>query len=188
MNPGLWKSRLGYRNLSELRRRLVPVMLRRDRRLVRDQLPERIQQRLDVGMTVKQQELHDTAMSSAGTLAQIAKRRPLTPSESNKLMASLQQARMACNAAGLVDKETEGSPKLDELANLLEDLCVQGGLKAVIFSQWERMTEMVEGLLRRMGLGHVRLHGGVPTANRGALMDRFLEDDAVHSTTEILTV
>ncbi len=170
---------LGYRNLSELRRRLAPVMLRRDRRLVRDQLPDRIQQRLDVGMTVEQRELHDTAMSAAGTLAQIAKRRPLTPSESKKLMASLQQARMACNAAGLVDKETEGSPKLEELAGLLEELCVQGGLKAVVFSQWERMTEMVERLLRRMGLGHVRLHGGVPTARRGTLIDRFREDDAI---------
>ena len=170
---------LGYRNLSELRRRLAPVLLRRDRRLVRDQLPDRIQQQLDVEMTSKQRELHDSAMSAAGSLAQIAKRRPLTPSESNRLMASLQQARMACDAAGLVDKESQGSPKLDELAGLLEDLCVQGGLKAVVFSQWERMTEMVEQLLRRMGLGHVRLHGGVPTAQRGALMDRFREDDAV---------
>ncbi|MGB0714155.1 MAG: SNF2-related protein, partial [Gammaproteobacteria bacterium] len=52
---------LGYRNLSELRRRLAPVMLRRDRSLVRDQLPERIQQRLDVSMTPAQQDLHDAA-------------------------------------------------------------------------------------------------------------------------------
>ncbi len=170
---------LGYRNLSALRRRLAPAMLRRDRRLVRDQLPDRIQQQLDVGMTDEQWELHNTAMTAAGSLAQIAKRRPLTPSESNRLMAALQQARMACNAAGLVDKKSAGSPKLDELANLLEDLCVQGGLKAVVFSQWERMTAMVEQLVRRMGLGHVRLHGGVPTAKRGALIDRFREDDAV---------
>lgn len=170
---------LGYRNLSELRRRLAPAMLRRDRSLVREQLPERIEQRLDVSLTAKQWELHDSAMSAAGNLARIAKRRPLTPSEHNRLMAALQQARMACNAAGLVDKETEGSPKLDELATLFDELCVQGGLKAVVFSQWERMTAMVETLLRRMKLGCVRLHGGVPTANRGELMDRFREDDAV---------
>jgi superfamily II DNA or RNA helicase len=170
---------LGYRNLSELRRRLAPVMLRRDRSLVREQLPERIEQRLDVALTPKQWELHDSAMMAAGTLARIAKRRPLTPSEHNRLMAALQQARMACNAAGLVDKETEGSPKLDELATLFDELCIQGGLKAVVFSQWERMTAMVEVLLRRMKLGCVRLHGGVPTARRGELMDRFREDDAV---------
>jgi superfamily II DNA or RNA helicase len=169
----------GYRNLSELRRRLAPVMLRRDRRLVSDQLPERIQQRLDLPLTPKQQELHDAAMSAAGTLANIAKRRPLTPGEQNRLMAALQQARMACNAAGLVDKETEGAPKLDELVNLLDELCLQGGRKAVVFSQWALMTEMAEQRLRKIGLGCVRLHGGVPTAKRGDLMDRFREDDAI---------
>lgn len=170
---------LGYRNLSLLRRRLAPVMLRRDRRLVSDQLPERINQRIDVAMTAKQVELHDAAMSAAGKLASIAKRRPLTPVEQNRLMAALQQARMACNAAGLVDKETKGAPKLDELAVLLEELCVQSGLKAVVFSQWERMTRMVADLLERMNLGYVRLHGGVPTARRGELMDRFRDDDTV---------
>lgn len=170
---------LGYRNLSILRQRLAPVMLRRDRRLVRDQLPDRIEQRLDVEMTPRQLDLHDSAMGSAGRIAQIAKRRPLTPSEQHRLLAALQQARMACNAAGLVDKETEGSPKIDELANILDDLCLQSGLKAVVFSQWKEMTRMVEHRLRLMGLGFVHLHGGVPTAKRGELMDRFREDDSV---------
>lgn len=170
---------LGYRNLSLLRQRLAPVMLRRDRRLVRDQLPERIAQRLDVEMTAKQCDLHDMAMGTAGRLAQIARHRPLTPSEQNRLMAALQQARMACNAAGLVDKETEGSPKLDELATILDELCLQSGLKVVVFSQWELMTRLVEQRLRKMNLGFVRLHGGVPSAKRGELMDRFREDASV---------
>ena len=170
---------LGYRNLSVLRKRLAPVMLRRDRRLVREQLPERIVQRLDVVLTPKQRELHDAAMNAAGCLAQIARRRPLTPSEQNRLLAALQQARMACNAAGLVDKETRGAPKLDELADILSEVCLQSGLKAVVFSQWERMTQMAEARIARLGLGCVRLHGGVPTARRGELMDRFREDDSV---------
>ena len=169
---------LGYRSLSTLRRRIQPVMLRRDRRLVSDQLPERTEVRLDVPMTEKQRELHDSALSNAGRLAQIAKRRPLTPSEQHRLMAALQTARMACNAAGLVDKETIGSTKLDELAVILDDLCLQNGLKVVVFSQWERMTQMVEELLIKMKIGSVRLHGGVPTAKRGDLMDKFKEDDA----------
>ncbi|MGD9949901.1 MAG: SNF2-related protein [Desulfobulbus sp.] len=170
---------LGYRNLSVLRKRLAPVMLRRDRRLVREQLPDKIVQRLDVAMTPMQCELHDAAMSAAGRLAQIARTRPLTPSEKNRLLAALQQARMACNAAGLVDKKTQGSPKIDELADILSEICLQSGLKAVVFSQWERMTHLVEMRLKRMGLGCVRLHGGVPTAKRGELMDRFRDDDSI---------
>ncbi len=170
---------LGYRNLSELRRRLAPAMLRRDRALVRDQLPERIESRLDVPLTANQKDLHDAALINAAQIAAIAKRRPLTPVEQHRLLAALQQARMACNAAGLVDKETVGSPKLDELAGLLDDLCLQSGLKAVVFSQWEQMTRMVEERVRAMGLGCVRLHGGVPTDKRGALIDRFREDPAI---------
>lgn len=170
---------LGYRNLSLLRKRLAPVMLRRDRRLVREQLPDKIVQRLDVAMTDKQRDLHDAAMTAAGRLAHIARTRPLTPGEQNRLMAALQQARMACNAAGLVDKESQGSPKLDELADILQEICLESGLKAVVFSQWERMTQMVEARIKRMGLGCVRLHGGVATAKRGELMDRFRDDDAI---------
>jgi superfamily II DNA or RNA helicase len=169
---------LGYRNLSELRRRLGPVMLRRDRQLVRDQLPERIESRLDVPLSAAQQELHDAALKSAAQYGKIAQRRPLTPVEQHRLLGALQQARMACDAAGLVDKATEGSPKLDELEGLLDELCREAGLKAVVFSQWEQMTRMVEQRVRAMGLGCVRLHGGVPTDRRGELIDRFNQDAA----------
>lgn len=170
---------LGYRNLSKLRQRIAPVLLRRERSLVSDQLPDRTQIRLDVPMTEAQMELHGSAMSSASMFANIAKRRPLTPSESNRFMAALQQARMACDAAGLVDKETIGSPKLNEMAILLEDLCLENDRKVVIFSQWERMTAMAEEVVKKLNLGCVRLHGGVPTAKRGDLIERFHKDDAI---------
>ncbi|WPL15395.1 RNA polymerase-associated protein RapA [Thiorhodovibrio winogradskyi] len=170
---------LGYRNLSELRRRLKSVMLRRDRTLVRDQLPERIETRVDLELTPAQQEIHDEAVAAAGRLATIMKRRPLTPSEQNRMMAALQRARMACDAAELVDEHSVGSPKLDELDTILTELCVNTGLKAVVFSQWERMTALAERRARALGLGTVRLHGGVPTPKRGALMDAFREDDGV---------
>jgi hypothetical protein len=170
---------IGYRNLGELRRRLAPVMLRRDRSLVRDQLPDRIETRLDIPLDSRQRALHDDAVDTAGRIALVAQRRPLTPEEEQRLMQALQRARMACDAAGLVDKETVGSPKLEELSRLLEELCVEGGRKVVVFSQWERMTVMAEQVAHALGLGTVRLHGGVPSHKRGALVDRFHEDPAV---------
>ncbi len=95
------------------------------------------------------------------------------------MMAALQQTRMACNAAGLVDKESFGSPKLDEMARLLEELCLLSNRKVVIFSQWALMTEMVATIVTGMGLGCVHLHGGVASHKRGELMERFAQDDAV---------
>jgi len=172
---------LGYRNLSELRRRLAPVMMRRNRDIVAAQLPERVVERREVPLSKRQADIHDGALMSAQNIMRQAKnqKRPLTPGEVKLLMAKLQNARMACNAAGLVDKETVGSPKLTELSVLLHQLCVDGDRKVVLFSQWERMTVMVKEVCDALGLGVVRLHGGVPTRNRGALIRRFEEDPSI---------
>jgi len=170
---------LGYRNLSELRARIAPVMLRRDRSLVRDQLPDRIETRLDVDMAPEQIRHHKSALAAAFTFKELAKKRPLTPGETHMLMAALQKARMSCDAAYLIDKETQGSPKLKEVAVLLEELCVEGNGKVVIFSEWRTMTELAAEIVQEMGLGYVHLHGGIPTGKRGALMDAFREDPSI---------
>ena len=78
----------------------------------------------------------------------------------------------------MVDKESEGSPKLDELEELLEQLCVEGGRKVVVFSEWKMMTSRVVERARAMGLGVIHLSGDVPTSKRGDLLERFEHDPA----------
>ncbi|MBL4941439.1 MAG: DEAD/DEAH box helicase [Colwellia sp.] len=170
---------IGYRNLTQLRKIASPVMLRRNRSIVSDQLPDRITTQIDVPMTSKQKELHDGALSAASRLAKIALTRALTPSEQNRMMAALQQARMACNAAGLVDKKTIGSPKLDELRTLVEELAISSERKLVVFSQWKGMTTMVEAMFKDMNIGSVHLHGGIPSHKRGDLIDKFNLDSSI---------
>lgn len=170
---------IGYNNLAELQKRVAPFLLRRQRSEVNSQLPEKTEVWIDVPLDKKQRELHDIAMASAKQLAQVATRRTLTPGEQHRLMAALQQARMVCNAAGMIDKETQGSPKLHELSQLLEELCLRNNHKTVIFSQWALMTEMVELLTQQMGLGTVRLHSGINNEERTDLINRFKKDDSL---------
>jgi hypothetical protein len=168
----------GYVGLDELRRRVGKVMLRRRKDDVALELPARIVNRLTVPMTTPQRDFHDEAEGRVARLCGILQKRPLTPQEEKRLMEAFQRMRMSCDAAGLVDKETEGAPKLDELSGLLEELCVQGGHKVVIFSEWERMQQMAARVCEGLRVPFVRLHGGVPSGSRGALIDRFNEDPA----------
>lgn len=170
---------IGYKNLSELRQRISSVMLRRNRNQVIDQLPERIEVRVDVPMLSEQQAIHNTAISTAKSIANLGKKRALKPDESNQLLVALQQAKMVCNALGLIDQQTQGSPKLDELERLLEELCLHSSRKVVVFSQWTMMTEFVESLTRSMGLGSVRLYGAMTSESRAQLRDKFLTDAAL---------
>ncbi len=127
-------------------------------------------------MTREQQEFHEDAEESAGRLLAILKRRPLSPVEEQRLMRAFQRMRMACDAAGLVDKKTRGAPRLEELERLLEEICLGDGRKVVVFSEWERMQAMAAEVCERLGVGYVRLHGGVPSGGRGRLIDRFRDD------------
>ena len=166
----------GYHNLDRLRARIAPVVMRRRKEEVLSDLPDRLVSRLTVPMTREQQDIHDEAEERAGRLLAILKRRPLSPVEEQRLMRAFQRMRMACDAAGLVDKKTRGAPKLDELERLFEEICLGDGRKVVVFSEWERMQAMAADVCERLEVGYVRLHGGVPSGARGRLIDRFRED------------
>ncbi|MBN1770304.1 MAG: SWIM zinc finger family protein [Deltaproteobacteria bacterium] len=167
----------GYKNLGELRRRLRPVMLRRDRKEVLTQLPERIDARYEVALWPEQRELMLDHEQQAAAIAARGRKRPLTPKELEQLAMHLQLARMACNAASLLEpKARKGSPKLEEFARLVEDVCVDGGRKAVVFSQFEVFQRLAAEVADRLDVGYVRLHGGVPSHKRGGLIERFRDD------------
>ena len=46
----------------------------------------------------------------------------------------------------------------------------------MVFSEYERMTYLAGKELEKLGIGFVSLHGGVPSRNRGALMEKFRRD------------
>ena len=84
--------------------------------------------------------------------------------------------RMLCNSTFLFDKQTNHSPKLDEFREIVRELTIEEGRKVVVFSEYERMTHLAGKELEKLGIGFVSLHGGVPSRNRGALMEKFRRD------------
>lgn len=50
------------------------------------------------------------------------------------------------------------------------------GEKAVIFSQWERMTRLVAAMLTEKQIGFQYLHGAIPSKDRQALFTNFNND------------
>jgi hypothetical protein len=84
--------------------------------------------------------------------------------------------RMLCNSTFLFDKQTNHSPKLEEFREIVRELAIEEGRKVVVFSEYERMTHLAGKELEKLGIGFVSLHGGVPSRNRGALMEKFRRD------------
>jgi hypothetical protein len=83
---------------------------------------------------------------------------------------------MLCNSTFLFDKQTNHSPKLAEFREIVRELAIEENRKVVVFSEYERMTYLAGEELKKLGIGFVSLHGGVPSRNRGALMEKFRRD------------
>ncbi len=166
----------GYRRLDELRDRLRPILLRRTRGEVLEQLPERTTSLVRVRPTEEQLELHAAHMQ---TVVRITRKAYLTEMDLLQLQKALLMCRMAANGTVLVDKEEPGySSKLDRLAELLEGLIDQPNRKIVLFSEWRRMLSLIEPILEQLGADYVRLDGQVPQKLRPALVKRFQEDES----------
>ena len=168
---------VGYRDLDRLGATLAPVMLRRRKSEVLDQLPERVESTLLVPMTEQQLACH---AENGDVVARIVKRWRsrgfLSDVDQRVLTCALQNMRMSCNSTYLLDQETDHGSKVDELMTLLEECLEHPDAKVVVFSQWVRTHELIIRRLQARNWGHVLFHGGVPSERRPALVDRFHDD------------
>jgi len=167
----------GYTGLEKIGETLAPVMIRRRKSEVLQQLPERTDQNLLVPMTEMQMFHHQ---ENAEVVTRIVQRwrkmKFLSDTDQRRLTCALQNMRMSCNSTYLLDQETDHGVKADELAALLDGLFAQPETKAVVFSQWTRTHDIVIRRLEARGIGYVSFHGGVPSEKRPALIERFRDD------------
>ena len=170
---------VGYRNLDRIGKTLEPILVRRRKKQVLDQLPERLEKHFFVPMTPQQRLHHDENREIVARVAAKWRRYGfLSEADQRRLMIALQNMRMSCNSTYLLDHETDFSVKPDELLTVLDDLFEQPETKAVIFSQWVRTHELSIRRFADRDWEHVFFHGGVESRKRMRLIDRFREDRA----------
>ena len=167
---------MGYRNLDQLHARVRPFMLRRRKADVETELPDRTDQTFLVPLSDEQKNRYLDHEAQAARLASIAKRRPLTPQESEKLLRELAMMRMICDTNYILDSKECACPKLAELEKILEECRENSDVKVLIFSEWERMLKLVQGLCSRLRLGYALHTGSVPQLRRRAEIQRFKND------------
>ena len=162
----------GYYNLQALKEKISPILLRREKQEVLQQLPPISEMTVPIQLTPEQAEMH---AGFAKSLSSYINKKHLTPYDMQRIQQILASMRMVCDSTYLIDKETNLSPKLDELQDiLLEQLNIlHGNRKILIFSEWKTMLHLIANLLRKHDIGFVTLSGDVAVNKRGAVIDEF---------------
>lgn len=159
---------LSYR-FAGIRARLRPVLLRRLKKEVALDLPDRIEERRDCDMVTPQKKTY---------LLEVKKTRELmlSPSGLNGGSASLQmltaltRLRQICCHPELVGATRAGSGKLEELIPILREI-LEDGHKILVFSQFVKMIRIIEKRLKKEKIEFYTLTG--QTRKRQELVDTF---------------
>jgi hypothetical protein len=165
-----------YQNLDKMHEKLKTVMLRRRKADVETELPARTDHNRFVAMNAAQRGMYEEHSANVARLVAIAKRRPLSPQEQDKLMRELAMMRMCCDAVYILDQSDKKSLKVDELDMIFDEALENPEVKIVLFSEWVRMLELVKMLCDRKKIGYAWHTGSVPQRRRRAEINLFKSD------------
>lgn len=154
-----------------LRERIKPFVLRRLKREVAKELPPRTDVVLRCELDREERRTYDAVR--AATQEQVVAKLGGGADVMAVLEALLRLRQAACHRA-LLPGQAEASRELSsKIALLLETLdeVVAEGHKALVFSQWTSLLDLVEPHLKRSNLEFVRLDGS--TRDRQGVVDAF---------------
>jgi superfamily II DNA or RNA helicase len=156
---------------SALRRRIRPFVLRRLKAEVAPELPPRTESVLHVTLDERERAVYDAVF--AATRSEVVALLGQGGNVLKALEALLRLRQAACHAALLPGQHAASSSKVQALLEALETASADGH-KALVFSQWTSLLDLIEPELRRAGIAFERLDGSTP--NRGDVVQRFQAD------------
>ena len=154
-----------------LRERIRPFILRRLKREVAPELPPRTEQILRCQLSGAEREVYNTVR--VATQAKLMERAG-APNVMAALEALLRLRQASCHAGLVPGQSAEGSSKIDLLVDTLSSVVAQGH-KALVFSQWTGLLNLIEPHMQGAELDFVRLDG--QTRDRQGVVDTFQADD-----------
>jgi SNF2 family DNA or RNA helicase len=154
---------------------LRPFILRRTKKQVASELPEKTEQTIFCEMEPRQRRQYDELKKHyRDSLLGRIEKQGMAKSKMHVLEALLRLRQAACHP-GLLDakRRNEPSAKLDELMERIAEIREEGS-KALVFSQFTSLLDLVRERLVGRGLDFEYLDGS--TRDRRAPVERFQKD------------
>ena len=157
----------------------APYLLRRSKKEVAPELPDKIEQVLFLDLTQDQKDCYESVRKSSEIeLDRLADSGASEGAMRMKTLTQLLRLRQACCDPRLINPESENfrSCKLNAFRELLYN-CLEGGHRMLVFSQFVQMLKILRNELKSTGLSFCYLDGS--STDRMAQVDRFQEDESI---------
>jgi SNF2 family DNA or RNA helicase len=163
-------------SLKRLHRLISPFILRRLKKDVLKDLPNKLENVIYSKMEGKQLELYN---ANVQLLKESIDKESEDDFKKNKLqiLAELTKLRqLCCDPALYYDSYKGSSAKLETCIDLIEN-GVNGGHKILLFSQFTTMFNIITERLNSLNISYFTLTGQTPKAKRYKMVEEFNQDD-----------
>lgn len=164
-----------------LRKMIYPFLLRRTKEQVAKDLPPKTEITLWCEMEEEQRRIYDEYKNHyrSSLLERIEK--DGVGSSAMYILEGLTRLRQICNAPQLVKDGNHSTTESVKLKELMEEIKENIGVhKALVFSQFTGMLQLIAEEMKKEGIHFFYLDGATKAEDRQVLVQRFQEEKDVH--------
>ena len=162
--------------MDKLKMMIEPFVLRRNKKEVLKELPEKTVTVLENEMEEEQQKIYLTYLAQGKK--EIAEQIEVEGFERShiKILSVLTRLRqICCHPSLFIDNYKESSSKLEQCVQILED-AIQSEHKVLLFSSYTSMFPLLEEELKKRNIKYFKLTGSTKVDERIDLVDEFNEN------------
>lgn len=159
--------------LSNFKKTIAPFILRRKKKDVLLELPEKIETTLVCKLTEAQKDIYTAYLLRARReIDNLIEEEGFEKSHIQILAAITRLRQICCHPAVFLEDYNGGSGKLDLLEELIEEL-VEGQHRILLFSQFTALLKIIKETINMKGIDYLYLDGSTPVHERMDLVNRF---------------
>ncbi len=160
----------------KLRQMIAPFVLRRLKKEVLQDLPDKLEDVYFAPLEGEQRELYEARVKA---LRISLGRQSDQEFKENKLqvLAELTRLRQICCSPSLVYENYRGNSGKEDLCIDLLSSGIEEGHKILLFSQFTTMLDLLTERMRKEGIKYHLLTGATPKQQRAEMVESFAEDD-----------
>ena len=155
----------GYHDIDSVRNRMANCFLRRLKKDVLKDLPDKIFENRIVVLSPSERDIYKKLASRGHEATKDA-----------EAMVAVIRCKQFCDHPELIGESGKTSSKLESLREVLDEVVIENGHKVLVFSQYKQMVNILVRLFDEMNLKYLRIDGDTPKQSRADYQKQFNED------------
>ena len=168
VDTDFWGRVTGYKKINEVSWKIQPFFLRRLKKNVLKDLPDKVYQNRIVVLTSEEMKIY-RALADNGHEA----------TEDAGALVALIRCKQFCNNPQMIEDSCQASSKLDAFKEVIDEAVIQNGHKVLIFSQYKEMLNVLAPELDTLGVKYMRIDGDVEPKLRASMQAKFNSDKSI---------